>query len=76
MVYTRQKNAKAGANPSKTVSRKGENDLFIQKVQEYSLYAKDEILNLYVLGLNESSTAGKSDMNDKRGQGRIGRHTA
>ena len=56
MVYTRQKNAKAGANPSKTVFSKEQNDLLIQKVQEYSLYAKGEILNLFVLGLNESST--------------------
>ena len=56
MVYTRRQNAKAGENPSKTVFSKEQNDLFIQKVQEYSLYAKGEILNLFVLGLNESST--------------------
>ena len=56
MVCTRRKNAKAGANPSKTVFSKEHNDLFIQKVQEFSLYAKVEILNLFVLGLNESST--------------------
>ena len=56
MVHTRQKNAKAGANPSKTVFSKEQNDLFIQKVQEYSIFAKDEILNLFVLGLNDSST--------------------
>ena len=42
MVYTRRQNAKAGANPSKTVFSKEQNDLFIQKVQEYSLYAKGE----------------------------------
>ena len=56
MVYTRQQNAKAGANPSKTVFNKEQNDLFIQKVQEYSLFANGEILNLFVPGLNESST--------------------
>ena len=56
MVYNRRQNAKAGANPSKTVFSKEKNDLFIQKFQEYSLYAKGEILNLFVLGLNESST--------------------
>ena len=55
MVYTRQQNAKADANPSNTVFSKEQNDLFIQKVPEYSLYAKGEILNLFVLGLNESS---------------------
>ena len=56
MVYTRQQNAKADANPSKTVSSKEQNDSFIQKVKEYSLYEKGEILYLFVLGLNESST--------------------
>ena len=56
MVYTRRQNAKAVANPSKTVFSKEQNDLFIQKVQEYYLYAKGEILNIFVLGLNESST--------------------
>ena len=56
MVYTRRKNEKAGANPSKTVFSKEQNELFIQKVQEYSLYAKGEIWNLFVLGLNKSST--------------------
>ena len=56
MVYTRQKNTKSDANPSKTVFSKEQNDLFIQNVQEYSIYEKGEILNLFVLGLNESST--------------------
>ena len=56
MVYTRLQNEKSGANSSITVFRKEQNDLFIQKVQEYSLYAKGEILSLFVLGLNESST--------------------
>ena len=56
MVYTRQQNAKADANPSKTVFSKEQNDLFIQKIQEYSLYAKGAILNLFILGLNQSST--------------------
>ena len=54
MVYTRRQNAKADANPSKTVFSKEQNDLFIQKFQEYSLYAKGEILNLFVPGLNEN----------------------
>ena len=52
MVYTRRQNAKADANPSNTVFSKEQNDLFIQKVPEYSLYAKGEILNLFVIGLN------------------------
>ena len=56
MVYTRRKNTKSDINPSKTVFRKEQNDLIIQKVQEYSLYAKGEIWNLFVLGLNKSST--------------------
>ena len=56
MVYTRRQNTKAGANHSKTVFSKEHNDLFIKKVQEYSLYAKGEILNSFVLGLNKSST--------------------
>ena len=56
MVYTRRQNAKADANPSKPVFSKKQNDLFIQKDQEYSLYAKVEIFNLFVPGLNESST--------------------
>ena len=56
MVYTRRRNAKVDANSSKTVFGKEQNDLFIQKFQEYSLYAKGEILNLFVLGFNESST--------------------
>ena len=56
MVNTRRKNEKADANPSKPVFSKAQNDLLIQNFQEYSLYAKGEILNLFVLGLNESST--------------------
>ena len=56
MVYNRQQNSKAGANTSKPVFSKEHNDLLIQKVQEYSLYAKGEIFNWFVLGLNESST--------------------
>ena len=57
MVYTRRQNAKADANPSNTVFSKEQNDLFIQKVQKYSLYAKGKILDLFVPGLNKSSTA-------------------
>ena len=56
MVNTRRQNAKADANPSKPVFIKEQNDLLIQKVHEYSLHAKGEKLNLFVLGLNESST--------------------
>ena len=57
MVNTRRKNAKADANPSKPVFSKEENDLLIQKDHEYSLHATVEYsLNLFVLGLNESST--------------------
>ena len=56
MVNTRQKNAKADANPSKSVFSKEQNDLFIQNVHEYSQDATGEKLNLFVRGLNESST--------------------
>ena len=60
MVNTRRQNAKADANPSKPVFSKEQNDLVIQKVHEYSLHITGEKLNLFVLGLNESST--ESDM--------------
>ena len=57
MVNTRQKNAKADANPSKPFFSKEQNDLLIQNVYEYSLHATGEYsLNLFVLGLNDSST--------------------
>ena len=49
MVNTRRQNAKADANPSKRVFSKEQNDLLIQQVQEYSLYAKGEILNIFVM---------------------------
>ena len=55
MVNTRRQNAKADANPSKPVFSKEQNDLLIQKVDAYSLHATGEKLNLFVLGLNESS---------------------
>ena len=57
MVKTRRQNAKADANPSKTVFSKEQNDLKIKQVQEYSLHATGQYsLNLFVLGLNDSST--------------------
>ena len=57
MVNTRRKNAKAGANPSKTVFSKEQNDLLIQQALEYSLHAMGQYSwNKFVLGLNESST--------------------
>ena len=56
MVYTRQQNTKADATPSKPVFSKEQNELFVQKFQEYSLYAKGEILHLFVLSFHESST--------------------
>ena len=49
-------NAKSDANRSKPVFSKEQNDLLIQKVHEYSLHATGEKLNLFFLGLNESST--------------------
>ena len=56
MVKTRRQNAKADTNPIKTVLRKEQNDLKIQQVQEYSLHATGQYsLNLFVLGLNDSS---------------------
>ena len=42
MIKTRRQNAKADANPSKTVFSKEQNDLKINQVQEYSL-DRDEI---------------------------------
>ena len=57
MVKTRQQNGKADANSSKTVFSKEHNDLKIQQVQEYSLHVTVQYsLNLFVLGLNDSST--------------------
>ena len=57
MVNTRQQNAIADANPSKPVFSKEQNDLLIKKNHECSLHAAGEYsLNLFVLGLNESST--------------------
>ena len=57
MVYTRRQNAKADANPSKTVFSKEQNDLLIQNFKEYSLYEKGENFHLFFPGFNESSTA-------------------
>ena len=54
MVYTKRKNEKACANPSKIVFSKKKNNLFIQKVREYSLYEKGEHLNLFVHNMNDS----------------------
>ena len=57
MVKTRRQNAKVDANPSKTVFSKEQNDLKGQQVQEYSLHATSQYsLNLFVPGLNDSST--------------------
>ena len=56
MVNTRRQNAKADENPNKPVFSKEHNDLLIQKVHKYSLHATGEKLNLFVPGLNESST--------------------
>ena len=57
MVYKRRKNAEAGANTSKTVFSKEQNDLLIQQVYEYFLHETGQYsLNKFVLGLNESST--------------------
>ena len=57
MVKKRRQNAKADANPSKTVFSKKQNDFKNQQVQEYSLHATGQYsLNLFVLGLNDSST--------------------
>ena len=57
MVKTRRQNAKSDANPSKTVFSKEQNDFKIKQVQEYSLHATGQYsLNLFVTGLNDSST--------------------
>ena len=57
MVKTGQKNAKADENTSMTQFSKEQNDLKIKQVQEYSRHAVGLYpLNLYVLGLNYSST--------------------
>ena len=58
MVKTRQQNATAEANTSVTKFSKEHNDLKIKEVQEFAAChaAGPFILNLYVLGLNYSST--------------------
>ena len=57
MVNTRQQNEKTDANPSRTVFSKEQNGLRIKLFQEYSLHATGQYsLNLFVLGLNDSST--------------------
>ena len=56
MANKRLQNAKADANPSNPVFSKEQNDFLIQKVHKYSLHATGEKLNLFVLGLNKSST--------------------
>ena len=57
MVKTRRQNEKADKNPSMTKFSKEHNDLKIKQVQEYSRHAAVPYpLNLYVLGLNYSST--------------------
>ena len=58
MVKTRQQNAIAEANPSVTKFSKEQNDLKIKGVQEFAACHESGpfILNLYVLGLNYSST--------------------
>ena len=60
MLNTRQRNAKADANPSKAVFSKEQNDLLIQQVQEYSLHATGQYsLHLFPIGLNDSSIVAK-----------------
>ena len=57
MVKTSRQNAKSDANSSMTKFSKEQNDLKIKQVQEYSLHATGQYsLNLFVLGLNDSST--------------------
>ena len=57
MVNTRLQNAKEDANTIKPVFRKEQNDLLIQQVHEYSPHETGKYsLNLFVLGLNDSST--------------------
>ena len=57
MAKTRRQNAKAEANISMTKFSKEQNDLKIKQVQEFSCNTAGPYpLNLYVLGLNYSST--------------------
>ena len=58
MVKTRQQNATAEANSSVTKFSKEQNDFKIKQVQEFfACHASGLfIMNLYVLGLNYSST--------------------
>ena len=58
MVKTRQQNATVEANPSVTKFSKEQNDLKIKEIQEFAACHASSpfILNLYVLGLNYSST--------------------
>ena len=57
MVKKRRQNEKSDKNPSMTKFSKEQNDLKIKQVQEFSPHAVvPYTLNLYVLGLNYSST--------------------
>ena len=57
MAKTRRQNVKADENPSMKKFSKEQNDLKIKQVQQFSLHAAGPYpLNLYVLGLNSSST--------------------
>ena len=58
MVKTRQQNANAESISSVTKFTKEQNDLKFKEVQEFAAYhaAGPYPLNLYVLGLNYSST--------------------
>ena len=58
MVITKQRNARAEANPSVTKFSKEQNDLKIKELQEYAVNnaVGQYDLNLHVLGLNNYST--------------------
>ena len=58
MVITRQQNATAEANPSVTKFRKEQNELKMKEVREFAANTAtgQHHLNLYVIGLNYSST--------------------
>ena len=53
-------NIHEGRNPRRKIVTHEQNDLFIQRVLQYSQKEKSDELHYHVLGLNESSTEGNT----------------
>ena len=49
-------NIREGSNPRRPVFTREHNDLFIQRVLQYSQEKKSDELHYHILGLNDSST--------------------